>query len=274
VTPIFRKYSAISRIYFHPKTLFSTFASFINTIEHIMKKAAIFFLPLFLAFGANAQSLDEIVQSYAEVNGSAAQWEKVQTLTMKGEFSQSGMSFPLYTVISRPSKIYTEISVMGQTIKQGFDGTQAWMVNPMMGKTTAELMSEEDAKDIKDQAEFDDELLSYKEKGHKVELLGTEDVEGTSCFKIKVEKKNGDQVTKFIDKESFLQVMARTISSNPQMKDAVVETYFSDYKEIGNGLLMWHSMKTKISGNEAGAMTIKSVELNVPVKETVFAFPK
>ncbi len=239
-----------------------------------MRKLLVFMLPIMLGFTVQAQTLEEVIQSYAEVNGTAEAWNQVKTMQMKGEFAQMGMKFPLTTTMARPGKIYTEINVMGQVIKQGYDGNQAWMVNPLMGKATAEVMSEEDAKDIKEQGDFEDELLSYKEKGHKAELVGSEEIEGTPCFKIKIVKKNGEEVIKFIDKENFLTVMSRTVSTNAQMKGAVVETYFSDYKEVGDGLLMWYSMKTKISGQEAGGMTINSIELNIPVDDNIFALPK
>ena len=39
---------------------------------------------------------------------------------------------------------------------------------------------------------MDGPLIDYKAKGHTVELLGKDKVEGTDCYKLKVTLKNGD----------------------------------------------------------------------------------
>jgi outer membrane lipoprotein-sorting protein len=234
-------------------------------------------LVAFLFIGGTAlkaQTVDEILAKYAEVNGSAEKWSTVTTLTLTGKFIQQGMEFPLTSQIVRPNKVYTIINVMGKEIIQGYDGKDAWTINPLMGKETAEMMSESEAKDIKDQAQLEDPLLTYKTEGHKVELLGTEDIEGTPCFKIKLVEKNGDESTIFIDQESYLKVMERSKSTNPQMAGMELDTFFSDYKDLGNGLLMWHAMDTKVAGQSVAAMSVSSWEFNKKINEKIFAMPK
>jgi len=60
------------------------------------------------------------------------------------------------------------------------------------GQEGPEIGSEEDSKNAKDDADFDGSLVDYKAKGHTVELVGKESVEGADTFKLKVTKKNGN----------------------------------------------------------------------------------
>ena len=49
---------------------------------------------------------------------------------------------------------------------------------PFTGKKDPELMSADEAKEIEEMADIDGPLVDYKSKGHQVELLGKEKIEG------------------------------------------------------------------------------------------------
>jgi len=72
-----------------------------------------------------------------------------------------------------------EFTLQGMTGIQAYDGTKGWMVMPFMGKTEPEAMTGDDLKQMQDQADMvEGPLLNWKEKGHQVELIGKETVEG------------------------------------------------------------------------------------------------
>ena len=85
--------------------------------------------------------------------------------------------------------MYSKISIQGQEIKQGvFDGETLWSTNFMSMK--AEKSDQEDVDNVKNElGEFPDPFLNYKEKGFSVELMGTETVDGSDAFKLKLTKK-------------------------------------------------------------------------------------
>lgn len=241
-----------------------------------MKKYTIAFIAFLsvLHISVQAQSLEEVIENYTKVNGSQEQWDNIKTMKMDGKFSQQGMEFPIIAHMKRPNSVHTSIKVMGMEIIQAYDGKDAWMINPLMGKKDAELMGEEDAKQTKKQGKFEDPLLTYKTKGHKVQLAGKEEIEGTECFKIEVEEVDGDKSTVFIDTENYLKLMERSVLTNAQTEGAVIEAFFSDYKEVENGLLMWHAMDNKIGGQSMGTMIITKWEFNPKVNDSIFKMPK
>ena len=59
---------------------------------------------------------------------------------------------------------------------------------PFQGQTAPEAKTAEELAEAQDNLDAQGELIDYAAKGHKVELIGKEDVEGTECFKLKVTK--------------------------------------------------------------------------------------
>jgi hypothetical protein len=166
-----------------------------------------------------------------------------------------------------------EIQVQGMTIVQVYDGAQAWMINPMTGRTAPEVMPAEMAKLMDEQADMDGPLMDYKAKGHTVELLGKETVEGAECFKIKLTQKDGAATTFYFDVATFLAVKQesrRTVGGN----EVESETIVGDWKSV-NGLLFPHSVDSGQKGSPARQkMIVEKVEVNSPIDDARFRMAK
>ena len=77
-----------------------------------------------------------------------------------------------------------EFTFGGMTGVTAFDGKSGWKIEPWAGKKDAETLGEDEMKGIIEDAEFDDPLFNYKERGNTVELVGTDQVEGTDVYKL------------------------------------------------------------------------------------------
>ncbi len=173
---------------------------------------------------------------------------------------------------TRPNRMRMEFTVQGMTGIQAYDGKTGWAVMPFMGKTEPEKMSAEDLKQIEDQADIDGPLVDYKEKGHQVEYLGKDDVEGTPAHKLKVTKKNGDVVTIYLDADAFLEIKAEGKSVR-RGQEIEGETFFGDYKEVG-GVIIVHSIEIKPKGMPQGQqIVIEKIEINPEIAADRFAMP-
>jgi outer membrane lipoprotein-sorting protein len=228
----------------------------------------------FLAAPAAAQELDEVLDNYYEAVGGVDAWKSVQTMTATGTMMMAGMGIeaPFVVTSKRPNKVRLEFTFQGMTGVQAYDGETAWMLMPFMGNPDPEVMPDDMAKDVIDQADLDGSLIGYKEDGHQVELLGQEDTEGTSAYKLKVTKKNGDIEIYYLDSEYYIPIKL-TGSREQQGRVIEFETILSDYKEVG-GLMMPHSIEAKPKGAPSGqVITIESVELNADVDDSTFAMP-
>lgn len=230
-----------------------------------------------VCFFAQAQTADEILAKYLENTGGVEKWKALQSVKMTGKMNMQGMDFPVTMYRKTPVKQKMQIQVQGIEIVQAYDGTDAWMINPMMGGKDPIKMSDEESKEFKDQ-KFEDEFIDYKKKGHEVTLLGSEEVDGVKCHKIQlIKNKNNDQedVTEvhFFDAENFVPIVQVSYARSGPAKGQEVRTYLSDYQEVG-GFMLPFFMESKVNGQTVQKLTLESVTFNEAIEDSAFAFPK
>ncbi|MFM9947839.1 MAG: outer membrane lipoprotein-sorting protein, partial [Saprospiraceae bacterium] len=219
-----------------------------------------------------AQSADDILAKYFENTGGLDKWKTLEASKMVGTMSMQGMEFPGTIYAARPNKQRVEVSVQGKNIVQAYDGTDPWWINPFAGSEDAQKMPAEMSEEMT-KATFESEFLNYKEKGHAVELVGKETIEGAETWQIKLTKKNGDVEHHFFDTEHFVLIMTRTMINNGPMKGQHAETFLSDYQEV-DGIVFPFFIEVKMGGQTAQKITISSVELNGKYDNAFFAMPK
>tara|TARA_B100000524_G_scaffold343220_1_gene239106 strand:+ start:1486 stop:2253 length:768 start_codon:yes stop_codon:yes gene_type:complete len=245
-----------------------------------LQNLVLIFMISFLSIALSAQSADDIIENYIENTGGAENWRKIEAIKMTASMNQMGVEIPIEMVQSK-ERMYTKISFQGQEIKQGvFDGEILWSTNFMSMK--AEKSDQEDIENLKNQlAEFPDPFLNYKENGFKAELLGTETVEGSEVFKIKLTKKpeiiDGDEVPNisiyYFDSENFVPIMIHEEVTSGPGKGMIMEVKMSDYQEV-EGLYMPFSISQGVKDQIGNPITINSIEFNPTVDDSEFEFPE
>src|SRR5258708_19699992 len=93
-------------------------------------------------------------------------------------------------------------------------------------------MSADDAKSLIEDAEIDGPLVDWKAKESTLEYLGREDVDGTSAYKIKVVRKNGDVNFVYLDPDHFLEIRILTQRIRHGAQEETEED-IGDYEKIG-----------------------------------------
>jgi len=222
---------------------------------------------------ASAQTAEDIVAKYVAARGGMEKLKAVKTMRMSGTMTAGpGFEAPITLEMKRPKSTRMEFTLQGLTGIQAYDGTTAWAVMPFQGKKDPEALPAEQAKIMDDQADFDGQLVDYKEKGNTVELVGKEPVEGTDAYKLKVTNKSGDVRYYFLDAEYFLEIRteaSRTIRGT-QMD---FESSIGDYKEVG-GLMFPHSIQSGPKGSaQKQKLTISKIELNPEIDDARFKMP-
>jgi len=220
-----------------------------------------------------AQTADEIINKNLEARGGKDKIKAVQTARMTGKLVMGqGMEAPITMELARPNKMRMEFTLQGMTGIQAYDGKSGWSVMPFMGKTEPEKMSDDDIKQAEDMADMDGLLVDYKEKGHQVEYVGKEDVEGTPAHKLKVTKKNGDVVNVYIDAESYMEIKdAGKVKVRGQEIEG--QTLFGDFKKV-DGIVYPFSIEQKSSAGPGGmTISISKIEVNPTVDASRFAMP-
>jgi photosystem II stability/assembly factor-like uncharacterized protein len=228
---------------------------------------------LFLAVNGFAQSADEIIARYISTIGGIDRINAVTSIKRTGKFTGGGgFEAQVLEENARPNLVRQEFALQGMTAVNAYDGTTGWKIDPFEGKKDPESLSEEELKSIIEDSDLDGPLVNYAKKGNKVESLGTETVEGSEAYKIKVTTPAGDVRTYFIDSSSYVPIK---IETHRMIRGAerVYETILGDYKEV-NGWYLPFSVENGVKGNPNRQKTTYSkIEANVPMTSAMFVRP-
>lgn len=222
---------------------------------------------------AQAQTADELIEKSLQATGGRQKIDAVKSVRMTGKMlAPQGLEIPMTMEYKEPDKLRTEATVQGMTAIQALNGKEGWMVAPFMGKKDPEKMSDDDVKRTAEQLDSFDMLSKYKEKGHTIEYVGKEDLEGTPAYKLKLTKKNGDVSYLYLDAESYLLVKI-TGKTKMQGQELESETTLGDYKAV-DGVLYPFSIESQAKGMPAKmVMTFSKIEVNPTLDDSRFAMP-
>jgi hypothetical protein len=176
-------------------------------------------------------------------------------------------------MVERPDSVRYEATLQGLTLIQAYDGKQGWKVDPFQGRKDPEKMSADDAKDLgEDAADFTGALVDWKAKSYTLDYLGTEDVDGTEAYKLRVTRPNGDLTYVFLDPDYFLEI--RTISRRIQHgipRETVTD--YGDYEQV-NGVYFAFAQSSGPNGSsERQKVQIDKAEANTALDGSLFRFP-
>jgi len=237
-----------------------------------MKNLAVsFLLMMIFASLSFAQTVDEILEQHFAAIGQ----EKLlatNTMSTKGKIVQGQFEIPFTSFQKRPMNFRSDAEFQGMKISSGFDGTQGWSVNPMMGSTDPQPMTEEQIDRMKIQSDYDGLLYNYKEKGYTVEFTGKETVDDIETYVLKLTRPNGDVITSYIDAENFVMLKMKS-KLKMQGVETEAETIFSNYKFV-NEILIAHSMETKVNGESMMQMVLEEVTYNTEIPDSMFMMPE
>src|SRR5512139_1010770 len=227
-----------------------------------------------IALPVSAQTVDELIAKNLQAKGGLQKLKAVQTARLTGTMTVGpGMEAPFVLEFKRPNQMRLDFTLQGMTGTQAYDGKTGWMLMPFSGRKDPEPMPTEVLKQAEEQADFDGPLVDYQAKGHKVELVGKEKVEGSDAYKLKVTLKNGDIRYIYLDADQYLEIK---VEGKTAVRGAEIEnsTSIGDYKEVG-GLMLPHAMETTQAGSpQSQKITIEKIELNVPVDDARFKMPE
>ncbi|MEO8803017.1 MAG: hypothetical protein ABI304_02265 [Rudaea sp.] len=231
---------------------------------------------LAVAGSVHAIGVDELVAKNAAARGGLDKIEAIKTLKLEGKLRFSGgfgsinLDFVQYQ--KAPNSVRTESTVQGLTQIQAWDGNEAWQISPFQGRRDPERQSPDDAKGLADQASISGLLIDYRAKGSQIEYLGTEDVDGTNAYKLKVTLKNGDVAYVYLDPDHYLEIraVAQREVRGTQSEDI---TDFGDYEQVAGVYFPFSIATHSKDGGGEQQISIDHGEANVPLDAGLFSFP-
>lgn len=233
-------------------------------------------LPVGPLTGRNAYADDklptgtELMEAFIKNTGGKAAYERLKNRVsnMKLEMAGGAMSMKLTRYAAEPAKMYTrmESEQMG-TMEQGYDGTTAWMLHPMMGAQLApELQKKMQAREA-----FFHMPLKWKEVYKEATCDSLTDFEGEPCYKVIMATAEGDKETWYFSKDTGLQRGVETEIDSPMGK-LPLKALFAEYKEV-DGVLYPHKITQSFSGQEV-SLLVESIQVNADLPADRFNLPE
>jgi outer membrane lipoprotein-sorting protein len=238
------------------------------------KKILFVFLVIFLSsFSLAAQKVDGVIKKYVAFIGGKKSWEKVKTLKTSGEYDYGGMKFPFTTFAKKPNLYKFVVPLEGKYYAQAFDGKQGWKIDAFKNETSPTLLTGKLALSMANEAdvELEDAFIDYKRKGHQAILDGKDTVDGKNCLRVKFIRKNGAVETYYFDESTSALLMKTAVSKNGEMQGTILNTRYSDYREI-DGIKIPFKSVSNSNDQVILDITIEKVEVNAAIDDREFQF--
>lgn len=223
---------------------------------------------------APAPTVDQILAKYVDAKGGLVKMKAIKSLKMSARIMQGPMEIAMQGEMGRGC-FRVEVSVQGMTQIMAYDGKSGWKIDPFQGYgggKNAEAMTADELKSAEVQSDLDGPLVDYAAKGHKVEYLGKDSVEGAPAHKLKVTLKNGDTQTYFLDADSYLEVK-QTSKRKVRDQEVEAETFYGDFREVAGVLVPFSIEQGMVGMPQRAKIIVDKMEANVPIDPARLKMP-
>jgi photosystem II stability/assembly factor-like uncharacterized protein len=217
-----------------------------------------------------------IVARHVAALGGLDKLRAVKSLRMTGTARFGGgdsfLEATFGTVQKRPGSLRVEVSFQGLTGVDAWDGKQMWSTEPWDGRRDPFRRSADESKELSQEADLDGPLVEWQAKGHRVDDLGTEDVDGTQAIKLRVVLADGDVEYRYLDPDTMLQ-MRLVRERRVRGVERITEADVGDYEQVAGVWIPFSYASGRKGAPRTTYITFDRAEANVEVDDALFAFP-
>ena len=172
-----------------------------------------------------------------------------------------------------PDLLRETFTFQGMTGVTAYDGSIGWRISPFEGRKDPEMLGEDDARTLIEDADFYGPLVDYQQKGNTIEFIGHDTVDGDDALRLKVTRKNGDIIYYLLDPDTFLEIRTeRQTFIRGAIRESVEE--LGSYKLV-DGVYFPFSVDSgpKNNPNARSRVTWEKIEANVELPDSLFHMP-
>jgi hypothetical protein len=226
-------------------------------------------LLVFAGDAARGLTLDDVLSRYDRARGGKARWEAVGSLVLRGQQETFSETAPFTLVRARPGRMRWEYVAMGKPVVVAWNGDAGWWVEPLFGPWPTPLPTQ-NRKMLARDASIVPPLLSWRENGDRLELVGEATLQGRRTIELKLSRSDGEEEAWHLDPETGLEVARRSTGSD-YGQPMEQWTYYSDFRAV-DGLVLPHRVDLEY-GIRAVALTVEAVEVGTTVDPAIFRLP-
>lgn len=242
----------------------------------MLRSAVVALTVLLTSSGLAAESADELAEHYAAARGGLAAWRAVEGMEWTGIYATFSQSHPFVARWQRPELFRMEGRSLGGPFVFAHDSAGPWFIFPAIDITEAARPAGPFAgygPMLARDALLEPPLMAYKEKGHRLELVGPADLDGQPAVALKLTLANGWEETWYLDPKTHLELAIDATVWDFTQTDKPMKrrSFFSDFRKVGD-LLLPHRIEQEY-GARFALMMIEKVALDSKLDAGLFTMP-
>lgn len=225
--------------------------------------ATVFLLSFIISAGAQ-KTPEEVITKVIDAMGGREKLLSIQSVKKMGSLDIGGQKIPFnyYCINGKAEK--TEYSFSGLTAFQLVTKDSGYNFIPFNGMQAPERMTAEDVKQAQDELDQQGVLLDYAAKGHSVELLDREDVDGVDAIQLKINLQSGKTLFYYIDPDTYYVIRIK-IKGKTNGQEYTNISDFYNFKKTKEGILLPFTIDN---------ITFDTIEINSPIDNKIFEVKK
>jgi hypothetical protein len=210
------------------------------------------------------KTADEVINKVIETLGGKEKLMSIKTIKKSGNGEQQGVKYPINFYVVHNRSMRNDFSFNGLTGYQIVSKDSGFNFNPFAGMSSAERMTAEDVKLSADDMDLEGSFVNYKDKGHTVELMDKEDIDGVDALQLRMNLKNGKTIFYFIDPDTYyiIRTTAKGVSNGQEFSSTA--NYY-DFRKNKDGILFAYVVDN---------VTFDNIETNIPMDDKLFTTKK
>jgi hypothetical protein len=218
-----------------------------------------------------AQTADEIIEKHIEACGGQKAFDALEKLKITGQYTAFSLEKPFEFSWFKDGKFYTEFSLGKHDVKEAYDGTEGWTIDPWQDMLFPRKATIAEKNVFQQKAELVSPFFDYKKKGCEAKYLKKDTVEGNIVHVLELAKANGNTETWYLNADTYLAYKYSSRWTDFTYPISA-ETFFDDYREVG-GLMFPHYIE-RIFGTRNRMTIIEQIELNPELNEKLLLMPR
>tara|TARA_R110001583_G_scaffold21469_2_gene81569 strand:+ start:23318 stop:24481 length:1164 start_codon:yes stop_codon:yes gene_type:complete len=218
-----------------------------------------------------AENVEAIIAKHIEAHGGLEKWNKVETMKVTGQFTAFSIEKDFMTLKTRSGEYYADLQLGKHQVIEAFDGKQGWTIDPWQEINYARRINSGEENVFAQKAEFTTPFFNYKERGHQVEFVGEEKLEGLDVFVLKLTRSNGKSEKWYLDAKTYLEYKCES-NWVDFARELPSETFFDDFRTVDGLVIPFFVERTFWQRDRV--MQIENVEINSTFDKQLLEMPK
>src|SRR6266478_7161519 len=228
-----------------------------------------------LAGCSRALTIGEVIERNTKAMGGGPAIESVKSIEIDLHIVDPGFEVDGIYRAARPGRMRIDVQAGGKHVfTEAFDGRQGWQSHD---QSEPEPASPKAAAALRHGVELPGKLFGLhemKQRGHKIDLVGRETVDGIDYYVLRLTFGDGYTTSLYVDPQSWLITRRRDVRPlhvDVDPTPTTIEQRISDFREIAGVRFAFASTEIDLkTGKQLESTKVGSIKVNPPIDESIF----